>query len=179
MTMADHRLLPERVDRELDLVVETASTDLDPAGLAIEDERHRQDRLERVALGAAVRCHIRFPAGDATREVEDPRHRLRRYAGAVVDHSDRARLDLDRDLRRDACLLAGVERIVDQLLEDHQRPRIQLMPGLGHQLLATAELEQAAGAECGALQGGDGRHHDSSHTRQRSAGCSGSEGLRR
>ena len=42
------------------------------------------------------------------------------------------------------------------------------MPGLGHQLLAAAELEQPAGAERGALQGCN-RHHASSHTRQRSA----------
>ena len=177
--MVDHRLLPERVDRELDLVAETAGADLDPAGRAIEDERHRQDGLERIALGAAVRRHVRLAAGDAAREVEDVRDRLRRHAGAVVDHRDRARLDLDHDLRGDARLLTGVERIVDQLLEHDQRPRVRLMPGLCHQLLATAELEQPARAERRALQGRDGRHHESSHTRQRSAGCSGSAGLRR
>ena len=53
VAMADHRLLPG-VDRELDLVTETVSTDLDPARLAVEDERHRQDGLQRIALGAAV-----------------------------------------------------------------------------------------------------------------------------
>jgi hypothetical protein len=177
--MADHGLLPERVDRKLDLVAETAGADLDPAGLAIKDERHRQDGLERVALGAAVRRHIRFPAGDATREVEDVRDRVRWHAGAVVDHRDRARLDLDRDLRGGACLFTGVERIVDQLLEHDQRPRVRLMPGLCHQLLATAELEEPTGTEGRALQHLDRSHHDSSHTRQRSAGRSGSESLRR
>ena len=105
--------------------------------------------------------------------------RLRRYAGAVVDDRDRAGLDLHQDLRSDARLFTGVERIVDQLLEHDQRPRVRLMPGLRDQLLATAELEEPARAERRALQGRDGRHHESSQTRQRSAGWSGSAGLRR
>jgi hypothetical protein len=117
MAMADHRLLPERVDRELDPVAETVSTDLDPPGLAVEDERHRQDRLECIALGAAVRCHVRLAAGDAAREVEDVGDGVQRHAGAVVDHRDRAGLDLHVDLRGDACLLTGIERVVDQLLD--------------------------------------------------------------
>ena len=71
--MADHRRLPERVDRELDLVAETVGADLDVAGRAIEHERHRQDGLERIALGAAVWRHIRLAARDAVREVQDTR----------------------------------------------------------------------------------------------------------
>jgi hypothetical protein len=67
MVMPDHRRLPERVDRELDLVAETAGADLDAAGLAIEDEWHCQNGFERVALGAAVRCHVRLAAGNAAR----------------------------------------------------------------------------------------------------------------
>jgi hypothetical protein len=179
MAMSDNRRLPERVDRELDLVAKTAGADLDAPGLAIEDERHRQDGFERIALRAAVRCHVRLATGDAAREVEDVRDRLRRYARAIVDHRDRARLDLRQDFRGDARLFTGVERIVEQLLEHDQRPRVRLMPGLCHQLLATAELEEPARAERRTLQDRDGRHHESSHTRHRSAGCSGSDGLRR
>ena len=35
--MTDHRRLPERIDRELDLVAEAVGADLDVAGRAIEN----------------------------------------------------------------------------------------------------------------------------------------------
>jgi hypothetical protein len=176
--MADHRRLPERVDRELDLVAETAGADLDAAGHAIEGEWHRQDGFERIALGAAVRRHVRLAAGDAAGEVEDVRDRRRWHAGAVVNYRDCARLDPHHDLRGDARLFTAVERVIEQLLEHDQRPSFRLMPGLCHQLLAAAELDQAARAERRALQGRHGRRHESSHTRHRSARWSGSNGLR-
>jgi Protein of unknown function (DUF763) len=49
--------------------------------------------------------------------------------------------------------LASVECVVDELLEDDQRPVLGLVPGLRDQLLAAAEIEQPAGAERGSLQG--------------------------
>ena len=48
-------------------------------------------------------------------------------------------VDGDGDLRRDAGLLAGVEGVVDQLLEDDQRPRVTAMPGLRDKLLLGAK----------------------------------------
>jgi hypothetical protein len=179
MVTADHRCLPERVDRELDLVAETAGADLDAAGIAVEDKRHRQDRLERITLGTAVRCHVGLSARDSVRKVQDVGDRVRRHAGTIVDHRNRARLDLHHDLGRDARLFTGVKRVVEQLLENHQRPRVRLMPGLRHQLLATAELEQPAGAERRALQSLESPHHESCQIGEPSAGPSGSTGLRR
>ena len=61
-------------------------------------------------------------------------------------------VDTDGDLRRGAGFLAGVERVVDQLLEDDERPVLGLVPGLRNQLLATAEIEQPARLKGGSLQ---------------------------
>jgi hypothetical protein len=53
----------------------------------------------------------------------------------------------DRDVWRDLGLLASVECVVDQLLQDHQRPFLDPVAGLVDQLLAAAELEQAGSRE--------------------------------
>ena len=42
--------------------------------------------------------------------------------------------DDDADHRRDAGLLAGIERVVDQLLQDDERPVVRLVTGLGDEL---------------------------------------------
>ena len=177
--LLDHRLLSDLVDLEGDLVPDAAADDPDAARRAVQNEGHGEDGLEGVALRAAGRADVGLAARGAGREVQDARDRLRRDAGAVVGDCNAGVGELDPNLGRGARLLAGVERVVDQLLEHDQGPGVRLMPGLCHQLLATAELEEPAGAERRALQGRDGRHHASSQTRQRSAGWSGSCGLRR
>ena len=48
------------------------------------------------------------------------------------------------DLRRDAGLLAGVERVVEELLDDHQRPVGDGVPGLRLQLLVASRSRAAA-----------------------------------
>ena len=59
--------------------------------------------------------------------------------GPLSRDGDAGRVDLNRDLRRDAGLLAGVERVVDELLEDDQRPLVDVVSGLRGQLLLRAK----------------------------------------
>ena len=51
-----------------------------------------------------------------------------------------------------AGLLAGVDRVVEQLLEDDDRPGLLRVADLGDQLLLGGEVEQPAGAEGRALE---------------------------
>ena len=147
LLLADDRLLADRIDGKGDLVTHAAGVDLDPAALAVEDERHRHQRLQRVALRAAVGRDVRLAGTDADAEVENVLDHLRRQPGAVVGDGDPVLVDADGDLRRGPGFLAGVEPVVDQLLEDDERPVLGLVPGLRDQLLAAAEIEQPAGAE--------------------------------
>ena len=62
----------------------------------------------------------------------------------VVLNDDRVLLDGDRDLGGDFGFLAGVERVVDELLGDHQRPLVSRVPRLIHQLPLAAKLHEAA-----------------------------------
>ena len=150
--MLDDRLLPDRIDGELDPVPGAARTHIEDALVAIQDERHGNDGLERIALSAAVGGDIGLPARDAHGEVQDIGDRLRRDAGAVVGDGDPGGVDPDGDLGPDLGLLAGVEGVVDQLLQHDQRPCVGLVPGLRDQLLPATEVQEPAGAERGALQ---------------------------
>ena len=60
----------------------------------------------------------------------------------VVLDDDRSGLDGDRDHRGDLGLLTGIERVVDQLLEHHERPLVDAVPGLVLQFPPGAELHQ-------------------------------------
>src|SRR5262249_1785485 len=80
--------------------------------------------------------------------VEDRQDSLGGEAACIVDDGDGAVLiDDDLDLGRDLVLLAGIERIVEQLLDQHQRPLLYRVTGLVDQLLLAAELHQAGDAE--------------------------------
>jgi hypothetical protein len=69
-----------------------------------------------------------------------------------VGDGDAVLSDGDGDLRRDLGFLAGVERVVHQLLAHDQGPLSGLMPGLRDQLLAAAEIEEPAGLKGGAVK---------------------------
>ena len=71
---------------------------------------------------------------------------LCRHPRPVILYRDPGVVDDNLDLRSDVGLLAGVERVVDQLLQHHQRPSVGLVPGLSDQFLLGAEVEEAAGA---------------------------------
>jgi hypothetical protein len=74
------------------------------------------------ALSAARQANVGGPGGRTAAEVAGPEHGGRRNAGAVVGDLDAAGVDLDGYDGGDAGVLAGVEPVVDKLLEDHQRP---------------------------------------------------------
>jgi hypothetical protein len=150
--VSDDRLLADRIDGKGDCVAHATGIDLDPAGLAVENERHRHQRIQCVALGTAVGRDIGFAGTDADAEIENILDHLRRQAGAVVADSDPVFIDADGDRGCDPCLLAGVERVVDQLLEDDERPVVWLVTGLRDQFLAAAEIEQTARLKGGSLQ---------------------------
>ena len=142
LAVVDHRPLRDTIDPERDLVPDAARDDLDHAFGTAERERHGDDRLYRVALLAAVRRDVSFAAGGAGREVEDRGDGLSRDAWPVVAHSNPAAGDGHADHRRNASLLAGVERVVGQLLQDNERPVVGLVTGLSREFLLATELEQ-------------------------------------
>ena len=73
-------------------------------------------------------------------------------AARVVLDDDRSGLDGDRDHRGDLGLLAGIERVVDQLLEHDERPVVDRVPGLVLQFPPGAELHQPRDPEGDARQ---------------------------
>ena len=64
----------------------------------------------------------------------------------------RVLLDRNGDVRRDSGLLGGIEGVVEKLLEDDQRPVVDVVSGLRDQLLDRREVEEPRGREGGALQ---------------------------
>jgi hypothetical protein len=127
---------------------EPASLDHRHADIAVECERHRDDRLWGIALRTSGRADVgssgRDP--DGVHNIVDS---LRRDAGAVVGDDDLATLNrnLDRDRRRDVMFLGDVRRVIDELFEDDQRPVADRVAGLRDQLPFWAELEKPACGE--------------------------------
>ena len=155
--MRDDRLLPDGVDGEIDAVTDTAGDHgYTPMGVFVQHERHGDQRLEGVALGATIRCDIGLAGADPVREVEDAGDRLRRDARPVVRDGDPVAIDLDVDHRGDARLLTGVQGVVGQLLDQHQGPLVRRVAGLRDQLFLRTGVEQPRRAQGRALQ--TGRH---------------------
>jgi hypothetical protein len=89
----------------------------------MEGVGHGEDGLERVALRAARRGGVGLIARDSDVVVKDVLDGLGGNAWPVVGHLDALVIDGDGYLGRGARSLAGVERIVDELLEDDQWSR--------------------------------------------------------
>ena len=144
------RFVVDVVDPEFDSVFDAAGLDdchahrlgIAALALAIEHVAHRQDRLERVPLRAAGRRHVSLAARHPDRVVQDGLDRAGLDAAGVVLDDDRSGLDGDRDHRGDLGLLTGIERVVDQLLEHHEGPLRDAVPGLVLQFPPGAELHQ-------------------------------------
>jgi hypothetical protein len=76
---------------------------------------------------------------------------LRLHPGAVVSDDDASPADDDREMRRYAGFLGIVERVVDRLLDDHQRPLLDATADLADQFLPRAKFEQTRGSKCLAM----------------------------
>ncbi len=109
--------------------------------------RHRHQRLERIALRATCRRHVCFAAGNPHIEVENRFHGSCRDSRPVVGDRDAIGIDADCNSGGYVGVLAGIERVVDAFLSNHQRPVGHLVPGLRLELLGRAEVEQPAGPE--------------------------------
>jgi hypothetical protein len=79
--VSDDRLLADRIDGKGDLMTDAAGVDLDRAALAVEDERHRHQRLQGIALRAAVGRDVGLAARYSHREVEHAFDDLRQQSG--------------------------------------------------------------------------------------------------
>ena len=142
-------LIADVIDTKLDLMLDAASFDDRhssrvgiAADLAIEHIAHGENGLQRIALRAAGRRDIRLTAGDPDHIIEDRLDGLGVDTARIVLDDDRSRIDDDRDVGRDLGLLAGIERVVHDLLAHDQRPIIDRVPGLILQLTFAAELHQ-------------------------------------
>jgi hypothetical protein len=140
--VGDPRLPADRVDLEHNAMRPPARLDHGRAVRAVEREAHRDDGFQRIALSAARRRNVGLAARDADGVVEHFLYRLGRDAAAVVGDHDLARRgrDLNADLGRDAGLFSLVERIVDALFQDDERPALLALAGLRNELLLTTEL---------------------------------------
>jgi hypothetical protein len=143
----DLRRLANTVDRKSDPMRDPVRLDHRLAEAAIERKRHRDDGLERVALGTARRRHIGFLVRSAHSEVQDLGDRLGGDSRPVVGDRDVSTFHLDIDDGRAADLLGLIERVVGQLLEDDQGPLLGRVSGLRRQFLERAELNKPARRE--------------------------------
>ena len=149
----DPRLIVDVIDPKLDAVLDSPGRDdrharpVAAVPAAGEDVTHGEDGLERVPLRASGRRDVRLPRRDPNRIVEDRFDGLGVDPAGVVPDDDRVALDDDFDLGRDLGFLAGVERVVDQLLGDHQRPFVDGVPGLILELALAAKFHQARDLE--------------------------------
>ena len=153
----DLRLVVDVIDTELDAVRDAAGLDDRHAGRVaalapVEHVAHGQDGLQRVALRAAGRRDIGLAAGDPDRVVEDRLDGLGVDPVRVVLDDDPVLFDDHRDVGRDLGLLAGVERVVDQLLGHDQWPVVDRVAGLVLQFALAAELHQPRDGEGDARQ---------------------------
>src|SRR5262245_8906331 len=120
--MCEHGLLADTIDLEGDPVPFAMRRDLDLPAFAVAHEGHGEDRLQRVTLGAPRRRDVGFPRARPGREVEDAPNRRGWNPWAVIPDRDSARVDLNGDHGRYASFLGGIQGVVEQLLEDDERP---------------------------------------------------------
>ena len=115
-----------------------------PAASAIEHVAHGENGLEGVALRAARRRDIGLAARHPDCVVENRLDGVGVDPARVVLNDDRVLFDDHRDLGRDLGFLAGVERVVDELLGHHQRPVVDRVPCL---VLSSRSLQNSISRE--------------------------------
>src|SRR5271156_3099009 len=164
--VGDAWLVGYMIDREQNRMRDSPGLDYSPTDrfgggcvtadlpLLIEDETHGQDRLERVSLCASRWADIGLARRDSDGVVVNGVDRLLGNSRAVVLDRNRAALRRDRELdnRRNAGLLARVERVIDCFLEDDERPVPDIVAGLVLQLAHAAELHETGDLKRDACQ---------------------------
>src|SRR5436190_3616470 len=80
----DLGLLPQTVDPERNLMDNAPRRDRRLAAVAINDERHRDDARQRVALLAPAWAAVGLPARHPDSVIENVLHGLGRKAGSIV-----------------------------------------------------------------------------------------------
>ena len=124
-----------------------------------------EQRLEGVALRAARRATVAGLVAHQHGEVAQTGDDLGRDTGTVVGHGDERDLAVvvgaggDLDDRCPTGGLGGVERVVQQLLDDDVPERFGGLPGLRLQRTQLQELAGSRRGEHGALYGGAGAGH--------------------
>jgi hypothetical protein len=114
------------------------------AALAGERETHRQDRLQRITLRTAGRTDIGFARADPNRIIDDVGDRPGGDAGSVVGDANctGGGIDADREGGCDLLLLAGVDRVIREFLQDYERPFGRRVPDLGGQFALPDESKR-------------------------------------
>ena len=151
----DHVRIPGRVQAGRDQVPDPARLDDhglgDPEGVPDAD-----DRLERLALRAPARGPVQGLVAGERRVIKDARHYLGRDAVPVVGHRHPPNVTIhrsrDRDFRLHSGRLAGVERVIEQLLDDYVAEPVRWLPGLAHQGPRLQEVGSAADGERAPLE---------------------------
>src|SRR5277367_2447908 len=100
--------------------------------LLVEDVTHGEERLERVSLRASCRADIGLARRDSDAVVAYAANRFLGNSRTVVLDRNRAasRRDRKNDSRRNVGLLGGVERVVEQFLDDDKWPIPDIVAGL-------------------------------------------------
>src|SRR5262249_9099809 len=146
--------LPDVIDREGDAVGNALRLHDRLAPAAVQGEWHGEDGLEGVTLRAPGRGHVGLSGADPHRVIKDLDDYARRNTGAAVGDRDPVTGHVDMDAWRRPGFLARVDRVIDQLLQDDQRPLLDTVSRLVDQLLAGAELQKARSRKRLAVQSG-------------------------
>jgi hypothetical protein len=126
--VGDARNPPDRIGIENDAMRDALAFDDSLAPLAVEGETHGEYRLQRVALRASGRADVGFARRRPRGVVDKPRDRLGSNAATgEIDDRDLVSGYSDGDRGRDARLLGLVQRIVDQFLDNDDRPALHVV----------------------------------------------------
>src|SRR5579872_698754 len=145
--VADLGPLLNLIDRERHDMSDPSGNDFDVAILAADREGYGDDRFQGVALGSTRGGRVGLAGRYADLKVEDSGYRLWWDAGAVVRDRNALGVHPNRDDRRGARLLAGVEGVVDEFLYDHEGPVRHLVTDLRYELAARTEVQRPARLE--------------------------------
>ena len=151
--IVEYGFLPDTINSAGDDMPDALRFDLkNPADARIERIWHADQGFERIALSPARWRDVCLTARYSDRIIEHALDSFRWQAGAIVVDFDAVLIGCNRDHRSDAGLLASVQRVVDQLFEDNERPVGNLMAGLRDKLFLAEEVQRTTGAESGALE---------------------------